>query len=449
MPSIFWRAPISTSIRTTNRPPPGGSTARSPLQASGFFVASRTSAAVTPDQSAHPKNPRDAAEIISANTSAEGAAAPGSQQAQQDLKNARGSDSADTLAVPVPIPQLARLELVAERARDYAAAARAPATRRAYAQSWRHFSSWCASAGLQALPASGETLVLYLTDFASTLKTATLQRHLSAIAQVHKLSGHESPIADPRVRLVWAGIRRTLGTSQEGKAPALVEDLQAMIARMAPRRGKAWQLLELRDRALLLVGFAGGFRRSELVGLDVEDLVVSRPGMVVYLRRSKTDQEGAGRRIGIPRGHQPETCPCQRAVGVPGPGGHRVGCDLPRSEPPWPAPGAIERQRCRCCCEAAGGGNRPGSSAVRRPQPARGAGHFRGGRGCLRASDHGSDWAPVAHHGPSIYSERRAFSADQCRGDGRSLSDPMRSPDPMRAPARARNVAAARRTGTA
>jgi integrase len=83
-----------------------------------------------------------------------------------------------------------------------------------------------------------------------------------------------------------------------------------MVQAMAPRRrGQDWRLLELRDRALLLLGFAGAFRRSELVSLDVEDLEFSRAGLVVRLRRSKTDQEGQGRRIGVPRGQRAETCP--------------------------------------------------------------------------------------------------------------------------------------------
>jgi len=142
------------------------------------------------------------------------------------------------------------------------------------------------------------------------LKASTLQRRLSAISQAHQVAGLETPTRNAMVMLVWAGIRRTHGSAQEGKAPALVEDLRTMVAAMAPRRrGQPWQLLELRDRALLLLGFAGAFRRSELVALDVEDLAFSRAGLAVHLRRSKTDQEGEGRRIGIPRGQQPETCP--------------------------------------------------------------------------------------------------------------------------------------------
>ncbi len=229
--------------------------------------------------------------------------------ARAGLCCARMSKPSVELAIPALAPQLARLELVADKADDFAAAAKAPSTIRAYTRDWRHFTSWCARHGLQALPASGETLALYLSDHADKHKVATLQRRLSAIAQAHKLSGHESPASSPRVRLVWSGIRRTLGVAQDGKAPALIEDLQAMVAKMAPRRGKPWRLLELRDRALLLVGFAGGFRRSELVALDLDDLTTQRAGIVVHLRRSKTDQEGKGRNVGIPRGHQAETCP--------------------------------------------------------------------------------------------------------------------------------------------
>lgn len=204
---------------------------------------------------------------------------------------------------------LAHLEAVVDQARDYAAAAKAPNTVRAYAADWRHFTTWCSSAALQAVPAAPETVALYLSAHAGELKAATLQRRLSAISQAHQLAGHESPTSSAAVRLVWAGIRRTHGTAQEGKAPALIEDLRAMVAAMVPRRGQPWRLLELRDRALLLLGFAGAFRRSELVGLDVADLEFSRGGVIVNLRRSKTDQEGQGRRIGIPRGRDVETCP--------------------------------------------------------------------------------------------------------------------------------------------
>src|SRR6266849_1724135 len=151
-----------------------------------------------------------------------------------------------------PAAGLAHLQVVADQARDYAAAARAANTIRAYRADWRDFTAWCDLAGLQSLPAAPDTVALYLTSQAGTKKTSTLQRRLSAISQAHKTAGLETPVRSAAVRLVWAGIRRTHGTAQDGKAPTLVEDLRAMVQAMAPRRrGLDWRLLELRDRALL------------------------------------------------------------------------------------------------------------------------------------------------------------------------------------------------------
>src|SRR5262249_51616559 len=105
------------------------------------------------------------------------------------------------------------------------------------------------------------------------------------------------------VRNTLKGIRRTLGTAPVQKAPALTPDIRAMVD--ATDSG----LIGTRDRALLLLGFAGAFRRSELVALDVADLALTREGRTVPLRRSKTDQEGVGRKVGVPYGSNPETCP--------------------------------------------------------------------------------------------------------------------------------------------
>jgi len=101
-----------------------------------------------------------------------------------------------------------------------------------------------------------------------------------------------------------AGIRRSKGTAQTGKRPLAAPDLRALFAPLDSRR-----ILDVRDRALLLVGFAGAFRRSELVGLDVSDLAFNTAGLIVNIRRSKTDQEWQGRRVGIPYGSTPATCP--------------------------------------------------------------------------------------------------------------------------------------------
>jgi integrase len=202
---------------------------------------------------------------------------------------------------------LARYQESRQRAQDYASSAIAVGTRRAYGSDWRDFAGWCSAHGLASLPAAAETVAVYLADLAAYRKTSTVGRRLSAISQAHKTAGFASPAADVAVRQVMAGIRRKHGTHQQGKEPALIEDIWAMVTTLdASLSGK-------RDRALLLLGFAGAFRRAELVALDVTDLTITRDGLVVRVRRGKTDQEGAGREAGIPFGARPATCPV-RAV---------------------------------------------------------------------------------------------------------------------------------------
>jgi site-specific recombinase XerD len=206
------------------------------------------------------------------------------------------------LGQPVP-GALATLAALGEQARAYLDAARSANTHRAYRADWAAFSAWCHAHDLAPLPASPTTLVLYLTDQARTLKASTLQRRLVAIAQTHRAAGHPTPTEDAGVRSVWRGIRRTIGTAQIGKAALLTDDLRQIVEALPDT--PAGQ----RDRALLLLGFAGAFRRSELVALDVADVQLVSEGAIVTIRRSKTDQEGVGERIGIPRGRQAATCP--------------------------------------------------------------------------------------------------------------------------------------------
>src|SRR5262252_5946341 len=143
--------------------------------------------------------------------------------------------------------------------RDYVSQAKAPNTLRAYAADWRHFTAWCHARGAASLPAAPVTVSLYLAELAEIARVSTLTRRISAISQAHQLAGFESPTQDPRVRTVMAGIRRAKGTAQIGKKPIVSEDLRRMVERLPP------SLQGTRDRALLLVGFAGAFRRSELV----------------------------------------------------------------------------------------------------------------------------------------------------------------------------------------
>jgi site-specific recombinase XerD len=209
--------------------------------------------------------------------------------------------------VPMPAQSLGNPAPVAEQAREYARRARAESTIRAYRTDWRDFEAWCARQPTSSLPATPEAVACYLASMADHHKASTIQRRLSAISQVHQMKGFESPTKNEVVRSVLKGIRRTIGTAPDEKAPLVAADIREMVA------GLPDTLIGKRDRALLLLGFAGAFRRSELVGINVEDLTTSEEGLTVLLRRSKTDQEGQGRKIGIPSLPASDACPV-RAV---------------------------------------------------------------------------------------------------------------------------------------
>ena len=216
--------------------------------------------------------------------------------------------SNDFTTVDDPLPASTALTPVAERARDYARHSKADNTRRAYTSDWRHFTAWCTAHERLDLPASPETICLYLSALAETAKSSTLTRRLSSISVAHQMAGYDpSPTRNVTVRTVLAGIRRKNGTAEEGKRPLLTEDLRRITAELDDDRQG------IRDRALILIGFAGAFRRSELVALDIDDLEFNADGLVIQLKKSKTDQEGQGRRVGIPYGSNPQTCPI-RAV---------------------------------------------------------------------------------------------------------------------------------------
>ena len=208
----------------------------------------------------------------------------------------------------LPIPSAAGLgdcEQLAAEAQAFARAAKAPSTLRAYASDWRHFVDWCAEQDLSALPASPETVALYLAALARTHRPATLTRRLTAISKAHQAEKFATPatVSELAVGETLKGIRRTLGTAQRAKTPLLTADLLQMLAHLGA------DLAGTRDRALLLVGYAGAFRRSELAALDREDLAWVEEGAVLTLARSKTDQEGKGRQVAIPRGAHTATCP--------------------------------------------------------------------------------------------------------------------------------------------
>jgi site-specific recombinase XerD len=184
-------------------------------------------------------------------------------------------------------------------ARRYAEAEKSEGTRRGYSADWARFTAWAASRGYLALPASPETIAAYVADNAAAgIRPSTITRRVSAIRYAHKLAGFtESPTNTELVKATMRGIRRTIGTAPDRKSPATAQVVASMLALC-----RADTLIGTRDRALLALGFAGAFRRSELVALEVEDLVECADGLRVTIRRSKTDQEGAGQSIAILRG---------------------------------------------------------------------------------------------------------------------------------------------------
>src|SRR4051812_37835424 len=173
-------------------------------------------------------------------------------------------------AAPAGLP--ATLDTLGDQARAFLDAARSTNTHRAYRADWEHFAAWCADHDRRKLPAAPDTLALYLTAHAGVLKASTLQRRLVAIAQAHRAAKQPTPTEDAGVRSVWRGIRRRVGTAQVGKAALLVDDVKAMVTTLPDTTAG------LRDRALLLLGFAGAFRRSELVALDTTDVELTREG---------------------------------------------------------------------------------------------------------------------------------------------------------------------------
>jgi site-specific recombinase XerD len=184
-----------------------------------------------------------------------------------------------------------------EAARGFIAQQIAPATLKAYRTDARLFAEWCAERGVPALPASSETVATYLSAIATEgAKFSTVRRRVAALKFAHETDDRESPTSSRLVRATLAGIRRTIGVAQVKKAPATAGRLVEMI-RLCPTT-----LPGMRDRAMLLLGFAGAFRRSELVALRVEDLQEAAGGLRVTIRRSKTDQDGAGQEIAVARG---------------------------------------------------------------------------------------------------------------------------------------------------
>jgi site-specific recombinase XerD len=189
------------------------------------------------------------------------------------------------------------LRAALESAADLARAEKSAATKRAYGSDFAIFRAWCAEHGLCALPADPAAVAAFIAaEVGRGVKCSTIGRRVAGIRYSHKLPGFESPTDDERVKAVVRGTRRTRGVAPVKKAAATSDKVLAMVA------GGERDLAGKRDRALLLLGFALAARRSELVALDFADLEECPEGLCITIRRSKTDQEGAGTVVAVCRG---------------------------------------------------------------------------------------------------------------------------------------------------
>ncbi len=184
--------------------------------------------------------------------------------------------------------------------KSYTDAAQSESTRRSYAQDIRHFT-----ATGNKIPATAKSVAGYLATAAEALSVATLQHRLVAIHRAHVEAGVESPVSSELVKRTMQGIRRTKGVKQRQVRALVKDDLLELLVTV----GKQKPLKAARDKAMLLIGFAGAFRRSELVALRVEDITPHAHGLEFAIIRSKTDQEGAGRMVFIPLAKSEERCP--------------------------------------------------------------------------------------------------------------------------------------------
>lgn len=194
-----------------------------------------------------------------------------------------------------------------ERAKEYARASKADSTLRTYKAAWSVFTAWCSSRALPSIPSTPDVVVGYIADQAERLKPQTIRKHLAAISQLHKLAGHPSPAQHEAVRLTMRGLCRVKGSSSKPKRALRVDHLKKMLLEVPNTQ------VGVRDKAILLVGFCGGMRRSEIVALDVADVAFEPEGLVITIRKSKRDQEAKGRQLAVPRGRHEATCPV-RAV---------------------------------------------------------------------------------------------------------------------------------------
>ena len=180
-------------------------------------------------------------------------------------------------------------------------------TLRAYKSDFKDFGAFCAKHGFKSMPSEPKVVSLYLTHLSANSKISTLRRRLVSIGVVHKLKGHYLDTKHPAIIENLMGIKRKKGSIQTGKKPILINHLKQIIKVIDEQ--KIEKIKKLRNKALILVGFSGGFRRTELVSIDHEDLDFVEEGVKITLRRSKTDQFGEGQIKGLPYFTKEEYCP--------------------------------------------------------------------------------------------------------------------------------------------
>jgi integrase len=196
------------------------------------------------------------------------------------------------------------IDLLAERAATLMENARSMATRSGYARDVLDYKSFCLAHGLSAMPPSAPVIALYLAELSTRLRPATIAIRTAAIADASKRAGFGTEaLRNFAVQETWKGIRRTLGVAPEVKSSLTASAIREIV-RACPDT-----LLGKRDRLLALVGYSGGFRRSELAGIRFEHLTFTPDGVSIFIPRSKTDQESEGRTITLPRCSSTETCP--------------------------------------------------------------------------------------------------------------------------------------------
>ena len=180
-------------------------------------------------------------------------------------------------------------------------------TLRAYKSDFRDFGAFCAKHGLSSLPSEPKIVSIYLTHLSKNSKMSTIRRRLVSISMVHKVKGHYLDTKHPIITENLLGIKRLKGSIQKGKKPLLINHLKSIINVINEQKTK--EIKKLRDKSIILIGFGGGFRRTELISIDHEDLEFVPEGLKITIRRSKTDQFGEGMIKGLPYFSNEIYCP--------------------------------------------------------------------------------------------------------------------------------------------